>query len=97
MKKVLVLIAALAASPAVAQDKATVCEVSKGFVTQAVEARVEGLTEKETKSLIKDGITENKLMWSLVLGPLVGQVLDLPMDKMTDEFPEKFLQACLEQ
>ena len=97
MKKALVLVAALAASPAVAQDKAQVCEVSKGFVEQAVVARVDGLSEKETKALIKDGITENKLMWSLVLGPLVGQVYDLPMEKMTDEFPEKFLQACLEQ
>lgn len=97
MKKALVLVAALAASPAVAQDKAAVCEVSKGFVAQAVEARVEGLTEKETKALIKEGISENVLMWSLVLGPLVGQVYDLPMEKMTDDFPEKFLQACLEQ
>lgn len=97
MKKVLVISAMLLASPAVAQDKATVCEVSQGFVAQAVEARVEGLTEKETKSLIKEGITENKLMWSLVLGPLVGQVYDLPMDKMDDEFADKFLQACLEQ
>ena len=87
----------LLASPAAAQDKATVCEVSKGFVAKAVEARVEGLTEKETKSLIKEGITENKLMWSLVLGPLVGQVYDLPMDKMNEEFAEKFLQACLDQ
>ncbi len=97
MKKVLALVAILAASPAVAQDKAAVCEVSRDFVAQAVEARVEGLTEKETKSLIKDGLTENVFMWSLVLGPLVGQVFDLPMEKMTEEFPDKFLQACLEQ
>ena len=66
MKKVLALVAILAASPAVAQDKAAVCEVSRDFVAQAVEARVEGLTEKETKSLIKDGLTENVFMWSPV-------------------------------
>ena len=97
MKKILVLVAALLASPVYAQDKADVCEMSQGFVAQAVDARVEGMTEKETKKLIKAGLTENVLMWSLVLGPLVSQVYDLPMDKMTPEFSEKFLQACLDQ
>jgi len=33
----------------------------------------------------------------MVLGPLVNQVYDLPMDKMTPEFAEKFVTACLEQ
>ncbi|MDG2340331.1 MAG: hypothetical protein P8L32_03935 [Paracoccaceae bacterium] len=97
MKKVLAIVAVLIASPAAAQDKATVCQVSRGFVEQAVEARVEGLTERQTKASIKEGITENRFMWSLVLGPLVSQVFDLPMEKMTPEFGEKFETVCLEQ
>jgi len=97
MKKILVVLAVVLATPVVAQDKAAVCEMSKGFVAQAVDSRVEGKTEKQTKSMIKDGLTENVLMWSLVLGPLVSQVYDLLEEDMTDEFAEKFLQACLNQ
>lgn len=97
MKKSLVVLTLLLAAPAAAQDKATVCEMSKEFVAQAVDSRVDGMTEKQTKAMIKEGLTENVLMWSLVLGPLVSQVYDLPEEHMTPEFAEKFLQACLEQ
>lgn len=97
MKKILVVAAVLLASPAVAQDKTTVCEMSRGFVAQAVDGRVGGMTEKQTKAMIKDGISENVLMWSLVLGPLVSQVYDLPEEDMTPAFADKFLEACLNQ
>lgn len=97
MRKAIILAGLLLATPAVAQDQAMVCQVSGGFVEQAVQARLDGLTQKEAQALIKDGITENKLMWSLVLGPLVSQVYDLPEEKMTEDFDEKFVEACLAQ
>lgn len=101
MKKTLGVIAALiiGATQVQAQvtDKEQACEMSGVFVGQAVEARVAGMTEKEAKASIKDTITENVFMWSLVLGPLVKQVYDLPMEHMTPEFAEKFVTACIEQ
>lgn len=78
-------------------DQAQACEMSGVFVGQAVDARVAGLTKKEAKAAIKETITENALLWGMVLGPLVNQVYDLPMEKMTPEFAEKFVEACLEQ
>ena len=99
MHKTLTLTAALilGATAAQAQTKEDACLVSKGFVAQAVEMRVAGQTADETQQAIKDSITENKLLWSLVVGPLVKQVYDLPEDKMTEDFPDKFLEACLSQ
>ena len=78
-------------------DKVQACEMSGVFVGQAVDARVAGLTEKEAKAAIKGTITENAFMWSLVLGPLVKQVYELPVENMTPEFVEKFVAACIEQ
>jgi hypothetical protein len=101
MMKALGLAAALAIGATQVQaqvpSKDQACEMSGVFVGQAVEMRVEGLTKKETKAAIKETITENALLWGMVLGPLVNQVYDLPMDKMTPEFAEIFVTACLEQ
>lgn len=98
MKKALVLLAFIAAgTTAQAQSKEEACQVSAGFVAQAVEARLAGMTSDETQDLIKDSITENKFLWGMVVAPLVKQVYELPEENMTDEFHEKFLEACLGQ
>ena len=101
MIKTWVLAAALALGVTQVQaqigSKEEACEMSGVFVGQAVEARVAGLSEEEATATIKEQITENAFMWSLVLGPLVGQVYKLPEENMTPEFVENFVKACLEQ
>ena len=101
MKKAWVLAAALAIGATQAQaqitDKDLACETSGVFVAQAVEMRVEGRTQSETKTAILDSITENKLTWRIVLGPMLKQIWQLPMEKMTPEYSEKFVAACKEQ
>ncbi|MDP7152585.1 MAG: hypothetical protein QGI08_01795 [Paracoccaceae bacterium] len=101
MKKAWVLAAAMAIGATQVQaqvtDKTEACEMSGVFVAQAVEMRVAGMDRKETQAAIKDTITENVLMWSLVLGPMVKQIYQLPIEKMTPDYAEKFVEACLEQ
>lgn len=101
MTKAWVLAAAIAIGATQVQaevdSKAEACETSGVFVAQAVEMRVEGMTRKETKAAILETITENKLTWRIVLGPMLKQIWELPMEKMTPEYSEKFVAACLEQ
>ena len=101
MKKAWVLAAVLAIGATQVQaqvsDQDAACETSGVFVAQAVEMRVEGKSRNETKAAILDTITENKLTWRIVLGPMLKQIWELPMEKMTPEYAEKFVAACKEQ
>lgn len=85
------------ATPVLAQDKEDICATSAGIVDLAVEARGDGIDQKNAIGTIGDGLEGDAAIYKPAVEPIVNWVYTLDEDLLNDDVGASYEKACMEQ
>ena len=86
----------LAATPAMAMDKAALCENSSQVVNAVVQERAGGATKKKAVRRVSKSLEGDLVIFRDAVAPLADWVYDLPQEHLAEEAAAAYKATCLE-